>query len=127
MSVSEQFLESVVDGLCDYLRWHLDWGAHEEWFRELEAIDGKPRALAYKPEIGAHQMDIWRAFCDLAGARSSNGYGPNPIAWTEIDAWLRVTGARLDAWEVRAIRRMDAAFLDWAAERVKAEAGRQKG
>lgn len=58
---------------------------------------------------------LWRQFTSLHRARTSNGWGPNPITWSELDAYCRLTGVQLDPWEVEAIRALDEAFLDAAA------------
>jgi len=60
------------------------------------------------PDGGQH---IWRAFREISRARGGNGFGPNPLAWTEIDAWARLTGTLLEPWEVRAIREIDDVIL----------------
>lgn len=56
----------------------------------------------------------WRMFIDLSSARTWSAAGPNPIAWSEIDAW-----ARLRRWPVRnrhinVLRAMDRIWLECA-------------
>jgi len=53
---------------------------------------------------------VWAAFVDLSGARQV-GMAANPIQWSEIEAYRRLTFACLGAWEVGLIRRLDAAVL----------------
>jgi hypothetical protein len=48
---------------------------------------------------------------ELAGARTSNGFGPNAIGYGELQAWARLTGRDPSPWEVSVLRRMDAAML----------------
>jgi hypothetical protein len=60
-----------------------------------------PRLLGY----------LWVWFCELSSARSSNGYGLNPITFPEIYAWTRLMGVRPTPWETSVLRRMDAAVL----------------
>jgi hypothetical protein len=43
----------------------------------------------------------------LESARSGNGYGPNPISYSEIAAWSNLTGRAPRPWEVSALRAMD--------------------
>lgn len=42
--------------------------------------------------------------------------GPSRIPWAEMDAYQRVNGFRFAAWQIEAIRRADAAFMEFAAE-----------
>lgn len=55
-------------------------------------------------------------FAELGAARGSNGFGPEPIGYAEIDAWSRLTGRDPDPFEVRAIRALDRVFLHLVAE-----------
>jgi hypothetical protein len=65
-----------------------------------------PSCLAY----------LWDIFCRLSSRRGSNGSGPNLITYIEIDAFQRVSGVRLNAWEVQTIEAFDRC---WIAERYR--------
>lgn len=67
------------------------------------------------PKLPREMRYLWRTFLSLHRARGSNGFGPNAITWSEMDAYCRLTGTALDPWEVEAIRALDEAFLDAAA------------
>lgn len=54
-------------------------------------------------------------------ARTSNGFGLNPISFTEIDAWQRLSGEMLRPWELRAIRRMDLVVIEHANSKAAEE------
>lgn len=58
-----------------------------------------PDALAY----------LWVAFCRLS-ARRTSGFSINPISWSELDAFIRLTGVRLSPWEIRIIEELDDLF-----------------
>lgn len=60
------------------------------------------------PVFGEHVLE-W--FWELSAARGSNGFGALPITYGEIAAWQALTGVEPEAWEVKAIREMDMAFL----------------
>lgn len=60
-----------------------------------------PAALAY----------LWNHFASLHRCRGGNGFGPNPISWSEIKAYCDVTRTALCSWEVEAIRALDDEFL----------------
>lgn len=68
------------------------------------------------PPIPAALQHIWDWFCELSAARSGNGGGPNPIAFTEIDAWSRLTGRLLAPRDVQALMLLDQAFFTELAE-----------
>lgn len=57
---------------------------------------------------GTHYLWVW--FTDLSSTRGG-GFGIAAISWVEIDAWMRVTGARPTVWEMDRIREMDRAYL----------------
>jgi hypothetical protein len=63
---------------------------------------------------------VW--FIDLHSARSSNGYGINPISYTEIDAYFRLNEVIADKWEVDLIRRFDREVLNIFQKRQAKEA-----
>lgn len=65
------------------------------------------------PPAGQH---VWYIFLELSGQRTGNGFGPNPIQFSEIQAWQQVTRKRLQPWEIRAILAMDRAYLVRSAE-----------
>ncbi|MFP1634084.1 hypothetical protein ACLB6G_20330 [Zhengella sp. ZM62] len=56
-------------------------------------------------------------FYELDAARGSNGFGANPISYPDIAAWRELTGAEPLPWEVRALKAMDAAYLNEFAKR----------
>ena len=67
------------------------------------------------PEL-AHLMGI---FGDLAVSRAG-GFGPQPLALTEIDAWCRLSGTPLAWWEVQVVRQLDRLWLSaWSAGQAK--------
>lgn len=59
---------------------------------------------------------LWRDFMALHSSRPV-GMAPGRITFGEIDAFQRVTGVCLAAWEVDAIRAADAAYIANYAER----------
>ena len=63
----------------------------------------------YIPEPGRL---VWEFFVDLNGRRSLGGVGPNPITFTDIEAWQRVTGWEIAQHHIDAIRALDDAWLE---------------
>jgi hypothetical protein len=52
---------------------------------------------------------VWTAFCRL-NARRRSGFSIEPIGWGDLDAFIRLTGARLAPWEVHLIEMLDDLF-----------------
>lgn len=74
-----------------------------------------PAALRL-PEIPAALAHLWEWFIELSAVRSGNGAGPNPIAFSEVEAWARLTGRLLTPRDVRAIAMLDQAYFTELAE-----------
>jgi hypothetical protein len=52
---------------------------------------------------------VWTAFCRLH-ARRRSGFSAEPIAWSDLDAFIRLTGVRLAPFEVQLIEMLDDLF-----------------
>lgn len=70
------------------------------------ARHAKYEAALAVPELPGALIYLWRAFCRLS-ARRSAGFAANPIAWVDIDAFMRCTGTALAPWEIRLIEDLD--------------------
>lgn len=60
---------------------------------------------------------LWQAFVRLHGRRGSSGMGVDPITWSDLDAFTRLSGLRLTPWEIEAIEELDDL---WRTEHAKA-------
>jgi hypothetical protein len=81
------------------LREHLLAGerqGHEESIRYLHGGPNFPAAAAR----------VWSAFQRLHNRRGG-GMGPSPLMWSEIDAFIRLTGTQLAVWEVELLEVID--------------------
>ena len=67
-------------------------------------------------EIPKEGLHLWNWFWELSSGRGSNGFGPLPLAFSEIEAWTRLRGVSLRPREVGIIKRLDRAFLNVMAE-----------
>jgi len=56
-------------------------------------------------------VHVWNWYCELSAARTSNGFGLNPISYTEIDAWVRLLRIDVVPWEIRVIKNLDSMYL----------------
>jgi hypothetical protein len=68
------------------------------------------------PPCPAAAEYLWAIYLELEGTRTSNGYGPNALAWSEIDAYARLRGFRFTPWELDALRALDLAARTAHAE-----------
>jgi hypothetical protein len=93
----------------DQVRYHTpddDGVTRAERNAEFDMADLTPQIEP--PEDGFH---IWGWFWDLSACRSGGMNGPNPISYTELEAWARMTCTVLEPEEVDALRSMDRAFM----------------
>lgn len=87
--------------------------------RNHPAINQQREELEAKLEIPPLPEEFgfaWGSFLDLQSARTSNGFGPEPLLFTEIESYLRLTGRFLLPDEIRAIKIIDVAYLGANAE-----------
>jgi len=54
---------------------------------------------------------LWRWFLDLSARRGGSGFGPAPLAWSEVAAWARLTRLNPTPWEVDVLLALDDRFL----------------
>ena len=69
-----------------------------------------PDQLADAPTLPAYLTFVWTTFWELSAARGSNGFGLDPIRWTDLHAWQQLTRTQLAPWEVRAVLAIDRVF-----------------
>lgn len=60
-------------------------------------------------------ISVWNAFGELNSTRSNNGFGPSPISYLEISAWSTLTNNHLSSWEIKVLKMLDSAFLQYAS------------
>jgi len=86
-------------------------GAH---YRQVE----KHKGIELMPDKECPQalIHIWVWFLDLAGSRTSAGFGMNPIAYSEIDAWARLTRQTPTSFEVGILKRLDRIYISVMAK-----------
>lgn len=87
----------------------------------------KPKELEDMLEFPQDMMQVWKFFIDLHNARSSNGFGVNPISYSDMYGYFKLIGIQPDDWEVETIRRLDIIALDAFAEQAKKEQKKNKG
>jgi hypothetical protein len=55
-------------------------------------------------------LALWSAYAQIGRSRGG-GFGAAAVSFQEIEAWQRLTGVTLTAWELDTIIEIDAAFL----------------
>jgi len=89
-----------------------------ESLEQVEAQTGFRPADLEPPYLPEGALLIWQYFVELNATRGG-GMGPAPISYSEMEAWQRMTRRYLPAWQITAIKRMDAAFMQVESERQK--------
>ena len=62
----------------------------------------------------------------LNSARSSNGFGVNPLQYSEILAYASLQGMQFQPWEVEVLRVLDNVVLQVYADKQKQESKKAK-
>lgn len=60
---------------------------------------------------------LWEFFLELHAARPMGGMGAGPLTFEGIKAWCELTHRCLQTWEVRAIKEIDAEWLQAQTKR----------
>ncbi len=76
-----------------------------------------PDLLRDEPDLNPLVAHVWTWFLELQSSRASYGYGPMPITWADIFHWQQITKTQPAAWELRALRMMDSAYLEQARKK----------
>lgn len=78
------------------------------------------------PELPLEARHIWDWYSEVELGRGSNGFGPNPLSFTEIRSWAQLTGRTLRASETRAIVLLDQLYREaWSKAEQAREAFRK--
>lgn len=104
----------------------LDWAEHEfklnqtddsgitkrEHLEQVERqIGHAPKGLENPTIFPRLLMHLWSAFCSLNSARTAGFSGPNPITYTELQAWKELTETPLSSWDIQVLKRLDQVYL----------------
>lgn len=60
---------------------------------------------------------LWEWYIEVSAVRTGNGFDANPITWTELDAWCRMTRRQLLPFERHAFGALDRKFLETMASK----------
>lgn len=86
----------------------------------------KPRELEDLLEIPRSCYECWSWFLELNESRSSNGFGMNPLSYSDTDAFFRLKQVLPEIWEIDLLRRLDREVLSVYAKKQKADSAKKK-
>lgn len=86
----------------------------------------RPKELNEVVELPDMFRYVWKDFLALNSARSSNGFGVNPLSYAEIKAYFDLQQQVPEPWEADVIRYFDQQVLTVYADKAKKEQARQK-
>jgi hypothetical protein len=81
----------------------------------------KPKELEELKELPESCRQVWKWFIDLNNSRSSNGYGVNPLSYSDIKAYLDMISIDVEEWELNLIKRIDNEALNSYSKEAEAE------
>lgn len=62
---------------------------------------------------------VYRWFVDLHNKRTSNGFGINPIQYSEILAYFTLIEVKPEEWEIEMISKLDGVALEMYAKEAE--------
>jgi hypothetical protein len=85
----------------------------------LESVErqtGKRPAQLDGPDLPDQGAHLWGWFADLSRGRQMGGMGPSRLTYADMQAWIALMGVAVEPWEIRALLRIDSAWLVCQAE-----------
>lgn len=79
---------------------------------QVERSTGRRPAPLDPEPLPEPAWDAWGMWLDLHRGRASNGWGPSPLSWLDLDAWSRMRGVRPTFSQLELIRTIDRAYLE---------------
>ena len=73
-----------------------------------------------QPDIPEDGVDLWEWYWQLRNAASFGASGPNPLAYTEMQAWSHLFQIHLSALDIRLLMVLDQQYLVGWYENQKA-------
>lgn len=80
-----------------------------------------PQQMQDAPELPPLAAHVWKWWCELHEDREQTELGPKRITHRDITEWSQGFGMPVRAWERRAIRKIDTAFMTPKADDEEAE------
>ena len=83
-----------------------DGRAERDHLLAAQRMLGRPLPELESPSLPDWMLYLWGWFVELHEGRQRN----DPLSWSDIYAWVRLTGRRVTPWELHCIKRVD---LKW--------------
>ena len=139
MTTAPRFFEDSLELLREHTeRFFALYSKKEDGTSEADSLTRALSTLSRRNDLASKQqrleiearLDIppmpeeygfaWASFTDLQATRGSNGFSANPLTYLEMEAYMRLSGRILLPHEIRAIKTIDAAYLNVQADVSKA-------
>lgn len=78
-----------------------------------------PVELQNLVELPRRFYELWQWFIELHNARSSSGFGVNPISYSDIKAYFELIDIVPEDWEIRVIKKLDGIAQEHMAKQAK--------
>lgn len=84
------------------------------WRDHFEAIrrKGKKVSVLKIETFDEYTEKLWGIYREIGTGRTSGGMSANPITWSDIESWLKLTRMRLSPAEVRLVRELDTIWME---------------
>lgn len=83
---------------------------------QVEESTGETPEELELPEVTTYELHLWNKYVSLQRGRGCGINGAEPLSYTEMEAWTRLTGQNLEYWEVELMQRIDAEFIKFSRE-----------
>lgn len=96
-----------------------DGASFREHLLSVQKLTGKPQPELNGPELPQGAYFVWSWFVKLSSKRTSNGFGMNPISYTEMKSFFDLEGVIPEDWELEILNRLDYMALESYAKESK--------
>ena len=96
-------------------------GKHEYEITREEYAKRYNATVPEEPEVPEQVDHVWSWFWQLSEKRQRGFDSPNPISYSDVESWARLTNNYILPEEVEAIMALDSAYLTAINEEQKAK------
>ena len=97
-----------------------DGSTLREHLEQVQKITGRPQPeLQDAPELPEASYYVWNWFVKLNSKRGSNGFGMNPLTYTEMYSFFKLQGIFPEQWELDLLEELDSVALKQSYEEQK--------
>lgn len=85
---------------------------------ETTGIKPKELEILQEQECPYEFFHIWLAFQALSTTRSNNGFGPDPITYSEIAAYMQCMEDELSSEDIEILKQVDLIYLSKISKKL---------